>query len=70
MIYALIYMMSAIISSLIMLISLCIKSHKVRPDEGISSDEVTFLFFALGAMLVPGLNLIVSTCYFYRVLNT
>lgn len=69
MIYVLIYIVTAIISSLTMFLAVCIRSRKINPNDTVPSKEVSFLFLSFGAMLIPGLNLIVSIYYLYRVLS-
>lgn len=63
----LIYAMTVMITCILMLIALTMRAYKGGPNGTISHSEVSFVMMATIACLVPGLNLLTSICYLYRV---
>lgn len=61
--------MTVMITCILMLISVTIRVHKADQMETISPDEIVFIIMATAATLVPGLNLLTSICYLYRVIK-
>lgn len=65
----LIYSMTVMMSCLLMLIELTIRTYKVGRNGTITSNEATFLMTATIAVIVPVLNLIVPIFYLYRIIK-